>query len=138
MKSIFLKTVGIISIIVGISTFIILIVKGGMEEILVVLIQGEIWVLAFILVPLYFIFIGFDYFRRGSRGNFNKLISASATLQLIGLIILFICLIIAMSVEFGALIWGLLGMPAGVLILIGIVLLIIGKVKIKNESTRAL
>lgn len=127
------KIVGSTTFIIGLLSTIYFLSVGIIKDILTH--SGDYWLWAFILVPILFILMGGYYFQIGYKNlKVNKLVSSSAIIQfissIIGIIVFLGYLICAFSIGgYCHLVLLLYGIPVPVLMIIGIILLVIGKLK---------
>ena len=124
---------------VGISTLILLISGGIIQDALysTLKVHGDYWIWGVILIPLIFVILGFYYSSIGlKQKETNNLILTSVIFQLVALIIGTFGLIYPKfnHVEFGYVITILLGIPAIILMIIGIILMFIGQKKLKEQN----
>jgi len=95
-------------------------------------VHADYWLWGFVIVPLIFIILGIYYLWLGiKKKKVNKLISASAIIQIIALAIGTIGLVIPMITRgpWDYILTLLLGIPTTILMGIGIILMVIGWIK---------
>ncbi len=137
MKSKTFTILGSIISLVGIIVLIWLLFSGIVKQALYSTFQvnGDYWIWGYILIPILFVLFGIYYLYVGIKEKeTNRWISASAIIQLIALAIGSFGLIYPAiaKMEFGYLITLMLGIPAGILMVIGVILMIIGWITLKK------